>query len=396
MAKGGSGMRKIFIILLLLGAFAALWGGYKFYRAEKSENSPASSTADISLGTIESVVTAQGKLEPKDYVDVGAQVSGMVEKLHVDIGDMVKEGDLIAEIDPDIYESQVQASQARLKTLEAQKKEQQALVTQAQTKLNRNKRLIKDHAISEETLEDARTALDVAKAQLLSFEAQIEEIQSTLEGNKANLSYTKIYAPMDGTVVSQSAKEGQTLNANQTAPVIVQVANLDIMTVKAQVAEADVTKLKPEMPMYFTTLGSQNRRWKGTVKQILPSPETVNDVVLYNVLVDVENKDHQLMTGMTTQMFFVLGKAENVPLVPISALTKRMPEADTDKGRAYQAKVVGKGIETRTIIVGLLDRVNAQIIEGLNVGEKVIVGGGQVTPSSAVKATGRPPGMARL
>lgn len=240
--------------LLLVGI---LWGGFKFYKRDKSQ-STENTMVEVRLGSIEKVVTAQGKLEPKEYVDVGAQVSGLVKKLHVELGDVVKQKDLIAEIDPDVYASQVKGSEARLKTLQAQKAEQLSLVKQANQKLTRNQNLIKEKAVSIEILEDAQTTLEVANAQLLSLKAQIEEAQSTLDGNRANLSYTKIYAPMDGTVVSQSVKEGQTINANQTAPVIVQIANLDIMTVKAQVAEADITKLKVGMPMYFMTLGSMD------------------------------------------------------------------------------------------------------------------------------------------
>jgi macrolide-specific efflux system membrane fusion protein len=350
---------------------------------------------EVRLGSIEKVVTAQGKLEPKEYVDVGAQVSGLVKKLHVELGDVVKQKDLIAEIDPDVYASQVKGSEARLKTLQAQKAEQLSLVKQANQKLTRNQNLIKEKAVSIEILEDAQTTLEVANAQLLSLKAQIEEAQSTLDGNRANLSYTKIYAPMDGTVVSQSVKEGQTINANQTAPVIVQIANLDIMTVKAQVAEADITKLKVGMPMYFMTLGSMDRRWQGTIRQILPSPETVNDVVLYNVLVDIENKDHQLMTGMTTQMFFIVAKKENVPIIPASALFKRIPELDTELGQAYQVKVkTKKDTEVRTVIISLSDRSTAAVEKGLKKGETVLLMNS--LSSSTSNTQGRRAGMARL
>ncbi|MGE4349829.1 MAG: efflux RND transporter periplasmic adaptor subunit [Candidatus Berkiella sp.] len=377
--------------LLLVGI---LWGGFKFYKRDKSQ-STENTMVEVRLGSIEKVVTAQGKLEPKEYVDVGAQVSGLVKKLHVELGDVVKQKDLIAEIDPDVYASQVKGSEARLKTLQAQKAEQLSLVKQANQKLTRNQNLIKEKAVSIEILEDAQTTLEVANAQLLSLKAQIEEAQSTLDGNRANLSYTKIYAPMDGTVVSQSVKEGQTINANQTAPVIVQIANLDIMTVKAQVAEADITKLKVGMPMYFMTLGSMDRRWQGTIRQILPSPETVNDVVLYNVLVDIENKDHQLMTGMTTQMFFIVAKKENVPIIPASALFKRIPELDTELGQAYQVKVkTKKDTEVRTVIISLSDRSTAAVEKGLKKGETVLLMNS--LSSSTSNTQGRRAGMARL
>lgn len=362
-------------IFFALVALAVLGGGFYYYgpyKSEKEKTAVADSGTEVVTGTIEALVTAQGKLEPKDYVDVGAQVSGLVKTLAVEIGDQVEQGQLIAQIDPDVYESRVRADEARLKTLRAQLDEQEALTRLAQTKYTRNQTLIAQNAISREALEDTQTSLETAKAGIASLKAQIEEAQSTLDGDKANLSFTKIYAPMNGTVVSQSVKEGQTINANQTAPVIVQVANLDVMTARAQVAEADIPSISTGTPVYFTTLGSSGRRWEGTVRQVLPSPETVNDVVLYNVLVDVENKDHALMTGMTTQMFFVLGKAENVPVIPVAALGDRVPDKDTEDGKAYNVKMAGKTNETRVVITGLSNRTQAAVLDGLKPGERII------------------------
>ncbi len=387
------------VVLALLGAGG--WYASDHFK-DKSQTQAVLSFADVATGNIESVVTAQGKLEPKDYVDVGAQVSGQIKKLHTDIGAQVKNGDLIAEIDPDVYEAKVSSGMARMKTLEAQKAQQEAEVKQAEQKLGRNEKLFKTKAVSEEIYQDAQTAFDIAKAQLMSLEAQIEEAQSTLEGDETNLSYTKIYSPMGGTIVSHSTKEGQTINASQTAPVIVQVANLDTMTVRAQVAEADIGKLRADMDVYFTTLGSQGRKWHGNIRQILPSPETVNDVVLYNILVDVDNKDRQLMTGMTTQMFFVLGSAKDVMVIPASALIRRLPNADTDDGMAYEVQVMqGRQPVARTVIIGLADRMNAEVKSGLSQGEKVVVSApaastGDSNSSQSRTRGGRMPGMARL
>lgn len=342
--------------------------------ATEREANPSRSIVEIVAGDIEEVVTAQGKLEPKEYVDVGAQVSGQLKMVSVAIGDNVRTGDLIAEIDPQIYEARLAADEARLRTLEAQRVEQQVLVDQARQTLARNEKLYKSNAISKQVFEDADTALKIAAAKLVAVEAQIEESRSTIDGDKANLNYTKIFAPMSGTVVLQGVREGQTLNASQSAPTIVQLANLDTMTVRAQVAEADIMRIKPGMPVYFKTLGSRDRRWHGKVRQILPSPEVINDVVLYSVLVDVENTDRELMTGMSTQMFFVLGKAKNVPLVPTAALTRRLARQDGERGEAHQVQVVdGSGTVERTVHIGLMDRTNAEIRAGLNLGDRIIV-----------------------
>ena len=377
--------------LLTLGLLLLAGGGWAYTQSSHSEEAEKAKTslATLATGTLEDLVTAQGTLEPKDYVDVGAQASGQVKVLAAEVGDEVKKGDLIAEIDPEVFETRVAADEARLKTLQAQKSQQEAELLSARQKLKRNQVLIKDNAISKEVLEDAQTAVKVADAQLAALDAQIEEAVSTLEGDKASLSYTKIYSPMDGTVVSQSVRQGQTVNANQTTPTIVQVANLDVMTVKAQVAEADIMKLKEGMDTYFTTLGSGSRRWKGVVRQILPAPEVINDVVLYNVLVDVDNKDRQLMSGMSTQMFFVAAKADNVLLIPVSALNKPLPANDNEKGQAYSVKVAsGKESIEKMVYIGLMDRSFGEVKEGLSAGDKVVLPA-SAAPKSAQGGMGR-------
>lgn len=374
MSVNGPKRRRFKFVLITLLVLVAVGAGAWFaWKAPASKNPAATMmTVKVQTTTVDDVVTAQGKLEPRDYVDVGAQVSGQLEKIHFELGDVVKAGDLLAEIDPEVYEKRVEADEAALKRLQAQRLEQEAGVLQAQQKFDRNKKLVKAKAVSQENFQDAETALKIAQAQLAALDAQIAEAQSTLEGDQANLGYTKIYAPMDGTVVVQSVQEGQTLNASQQAPTLVQLANLDTMTVRAQVAEADIMRLKADMPVSFTTLGSQGRTWTGTVRQILPSPETINDVVLYNVLVDVDNKDRQLMTGMSTQMFFEINKAENVLALPVSALGKRVQDQDGEGTLAYSVRVVqGRKIEDRVVQIGLMNRTMAEVKSGLSAGDEV-------------------------
>lgn len=363
------------LVLLTLGALS-----YFFMSGSDDAQTHAYSFIAPTRGAIEETVTAQGKLEPKEFVDVGAQISGQLLKLHKEIGDTVKKGELIAEIDPKIYTAQVAADEARLKTLHAGLAEQNAQVAFTQSVYNRNARLMKDDAVSRETLDASLKEYKAAQARAASYKAQIEEATSQLEANTANLGYTKIYAPIDGTIVSQTSKEGQTLNANQTAPVIVQVADLDTMTVRAQVAEADISRLKAGMPVYFTTLGSE-RRWESTLRQLLPSPDaTVVDVVLYNALVDVENTDRSLLTGMSTQMFFLLGRDEQALLIPAQALGKKLPRTEGAKGEPYEVMVeTPKGPVSRTVEIGLMNRTQAQVLSGLSENERVAIASGTAT-----------------
>ncbi len=384
----------LLLLVVLAGAGYGAWSYFTPAADEKAETHPVK----IVRGDIEDVVTAQGKLEPREYVNVGAQVSGQLEKLYVDIGDTVKAGDPIADIDPEIYESQVAGDEARLKTLTAQRAEQEALLEQAKRNRLRNEKLAKQKAISQEVFDDSDTEVKIAEAKLSSLDAQIEEASSTLEGNKANLNYTKIFAPIAGTVVTLSAREGETLNANQTTPTIVQLADLDTMTVKAQVAEADITRIAVDMPVYFTTLGARERKWTTTVRQILPTPETINDVVLYNVLADVDNKDRQLMSSMSTQMFFVRGQAQNVLVIPVTALGKRVSKEDSEAGQAYEIQLItAKGFVKKIIHIGLSDRTNAEVTAGLKEGDEVLVSALLSAPSaSSSPRRGGLRGMARL
>src|SRR5215470_20121700 len=304
--------------LLALAAGGSSWGVHVW--AARAGAAAQLTIATVQRGDLEDTVTATGILQPRDYVDVGTQVSGQLEKLHVEIGSRVKAGQLIAEIDPTVYRSHVEADQAQLRTQQAQVVDKQAQLTLAEQQHERQVNLMKDNATTQDALQTAEAALGSARAQVDVLKAQIEQTQSTLRGDQANLSYTKIYAPMSGTVVAQSAKQGQTLNANQQAPVIVRIADLSTMTVQSQVSEADIAKLRAGMRVYFTTLGDASKRWYGTLRQINPTPETVNNVVLYDALFDVANPDGQLMTQMTAQVFFVTAEAKDSVLVPVGAL----------------------------------------------------------------------------
>jgi len=391
--KTSTGKKKI---ISLVAAVSLVGGGfYWFAGAAQKPREDRFRPVAVTQSTIEEVITAQGKLEPKEYVDVGSQVSGQLKQIHVEIGDMVTKGQLLAEIDPRVYEARVEANQARLNSLKAQLNEQKAQAVLAKQNLTRNQNLIGINAVSRQVLQESEAEAAVAEARVGATMAQINEVESNLRGDRTNLGFTKIHAPMAGTVTTMPAREGQTLNANQTAPLIMQIANLDMMTVRAQVAEADVTRLKENMPAHFSTLGDAERRWEGTVRQILPSPEVLNDVVLYNVLIDVRNEGRQLMTGMSTQVFFIFGKAENVPVVPAEALNQRVPEEDNEKGKAYRVRVLTEsGPKERVIHAGLQTRTQAQVTAGLESGERILLKRPSATNSQRTNIPGG--GMGRF
>jgi macrolide-specific efflux system membrane fusion protein len=330
--------------------------------------------AAIELGDIEDSTTALGNLQPRDYVDVGTQVSGQLRKLYFDLGDTVEKGALLAEIDPTVYLSRVEADRAQLLNLRAQLADKQAQLALAQQQFQRQTNLARASATSQEALQSAEAAQRSAAAQVDAIRAQIQQTESTLKGDEANLGYTKIYAPMSGTIVSQTAKQGQTLNANQQAPIIYRIADLSTMTVTTQVSEADVSKLRIGMDAYFTTLGQPERRWYGNLRQVLPTPEVLNNVVLYNALFDVPNPNRELMTQMSAQVFFVSAAAKNVPLVPMAALRPARRDDNAPRG-SYVAKVMKADgtIEDRIVAIGVGNRVAAEVKSGLAVGEQVVL-----------------------
>ncbi len=380
------------VILLALAG-----GGWALLAQKNGKDKESIETAAVTRSTIQETVTAQGKLEPKDYVDVGVQVSGQLKKLHVEIGDVVKKSDLLAELDPLPYQAKVAGDEAKLASLRAQIEQQKAQEALDKSQLKRAQELMKIKAVSQDELETKATALKVTQANIQSLEAQSKEAEANLESDKINLGYTKVYAPMDGIVADRTAREGQTLNANQTTPKILTLADLNIMTVRAQVAEADVMRLKPGMEAQFAPLGAQDRRWKGVIRQILPTPQIVNDVVLYDALIDVENNDRQLMNGMSAQVFFELGRAENALTIPMRALGRRVADRDSDKGRAYQVKVMNGGKpEDRVVYVGLTTRSQAEIRDGLQENDAVQLDNRLDTTNGGIRAPRMPPGGARL
>ena len=388
--------------LIIAACVVLAGGGYYAWRTWFAAGDSANSllTAAVTRGDIEDTVTATGTLQPKDYVDVGTQVSGQLKKLLVDIGAVVTKGQLLAEIDPTVYQSKVDADHAQLLNQQAQIADKQAQLALAQLQFARQQNLARDNATSKDALRIAEASQQSAHAQLDAFKAQMQQIESALHGDEANLGYTKIFAPMAGTVVSQAAKQGQTLNANQQAPIIMRIADLSTMTVEAQVSEADIPKLRIGMDVYFTTLGGDNRRFYGKLRQIPPTPTVVNNVVLYDALFDVPNPDRILMTQMTAQVFFVASSAKDAALVPLPALhqaavkgrtrggrgvTSTDPRSQFSGGRALVSVIGsdGKAAE-REVKVGVMNRVSAQITAGLEPGEKVVVG--VKTPAASVQA----------
>lgn len=379
--------RRRWPFLALAALVAAGGGAYAYVARERAgAEAPVFQTGKVETGDIETLVTAIANIQPKTYVDVGTQVSGQLRTVSPEVGDVVKKNDLLAEIDPTVYQTRVTGDRANLDNLKAQLAQAQAQLVLDKLRNERAQQLLANQSGSKDAADAALATERISEAKIDALAAQIKQTQATLDGDLANLGYTKIYAPMDGTVVSLSAKPGQTLNANQSAPIVLRIADLQTMTVTAQVAEGDIPRIKVGTPAYFNTLGLPDRRWEGAVRQIEPTPTVVNDVVLYNVLIDVPNDDLTLMTNMTAQVFFRLGEAKGATLAPTAAIR-------TGRDGSKTVRVLGSGgaVEERKVVTGLSNRSQTQILEGLSAGETVITGSARAPSSTGGQGGNRPP-----
>lgn len=388
--------RKLAAGLACVGALGLAYAAYTW----NNDTSASPILVAATRGDVENLVTAIGNLQPLNTVDVGAQVSGQLKTLHVKIGDDTRKGELVAEIDTPVAAAKVDADRAQLQNLRAQLSDKLSANTLTNAQAGRQTRLKSAGATSQDAFDIATSAQQSGEAQVKAVQAQITQAESTLKADQATLGYARIYAPMTGTVTAIQAKEGQTLNANQQAPTILTISDLATMTVYTQVSEADIPKLRLGMDAYFTTLGNATRRYSGKLRQILPTPTVVNNVVLYTALFDVANPDRTLMPQMTAQVFFVLGAAYNSVVVPVAALNYTDAAQPRTAGIPVQQRpgeqrrrpatvtvVLPSGArDVRNVVVGISNRVDAEIVSGLAPGEKVIAG----TQAPGAVKTSRP------
>ncbi len=331
-------------------------------------------------------------LQASKLVAVGAQVSGQIEKLAVQLGDELKQDDLVAQIDNLTQQNSLKEANAALNSLNAQIRAKQAQIHQAQAEYNRQKGMLADNASSRSDYESTEASLTIYKAELEQLKAELERAKISVDNAKLDLGYTTIRAPFDGTVVYSAVEEGQTVNANQTTPTIIELAKLDKMTIKAQISEADVVNVHPGLPVYFTILGKPNKRYHGTLRAIEPGPTLMDgddkdlsvsndEAIYYHGLFEVDSPDRVLRIGMTAQVSVVLDQANDALLVPSQVLIRQPGAKDR-----YQVPVLENGKEVlRDVTVGINNKVNAQITSGLAEGEQVILG----MPGQSATSSGR-------
>ncbi|QPF31745.1 MacA family efflux pump subunit [Acinetobacter lwoffii] len=445
------------LIMATVIAIALIAAGWYFLKPK--EQPPQYITAEVTQGDIESSVLATGILEATKMVSVGAQVSGQVRKMYVELGDQVKQGQLIARIDSVRQENDLKTAEASIKNQMAQLAVRQANLAKVEAEYNRQKAMYAQDATSRSELESAFANYKTAQADITAINAQIEQSRLTLATAKEDLGYTQIVAPMDGTIVAIVTEEGQTVNANQSAPTIVKLAKLDTMTIKAEISEADVMKVEEGQTVYFTTLGNNEKKIYAKLRQVEPAPNSINtdsntssssssSAVYYNALFDVPNEDGKLRIDMTAQVYIVLDEAKNVLTIPAAAIqgSNRPPRANRGEARGEGSRGEG-GPASRSeaesaqgnrpagerparlnlseaelalieqgkaqrgmvrvlqadgtakptpVLIGLNNRATAQVLKGLKRGDQVVIADGSDTSNDAAKRGGNSRGPMRM
>lgn len=365
-------MKKTIIFLI----FLSLIFGYFFLN--KDDNEISYITTKLKKGDIIQSVEASGEVYARDLIDVGAQVGGQIKKLFVKLGDRVNSGDMIAQIDMVTQQNSVDKEKAQLEIYKANLNS--ALISEkiSKTQYYRELNLLKSNASSKEDIENAKNTYALNQAKVKEIKSQIKQTQIELDTANTKLGYTKISAPISGTIVSLPVEEGKTINANQTTPTIAKLADLTKMEIKLEIAEGDILKIKKGMKVYYTILSSP-KKFVGTISSIDPALTTLSDgsynkseksngssnsnAVYFYASVLVDNLDNTLKIGMTTETSIVIAEAKNVYYLPIQAIKS------DEKGEFVDTINGGK----KYIKTGISDNTIVQIISGLNKDDEVIL-----------------------
>lgn len=391
-------MKKRFFILL--GLLVAAGVAYYFF-SNNSKQETTYLTESVTRGNVEKTVVASGSVESVNEVDVGAQASGKITKLYVKLGQEIKKGEMIADIDSTTQINTLNTKKAALVSYQAQLKAKKTAYDAALSSYNRLSKLYTQKATSLDSVNTAKSTLDNAKAEMEAVEANIKQAEIEVNTAETNVGYTKITAPMDGTVISVPVSEGQTVNANQTTPTIVTIADLSKMKIKPEISEGDITKVKAGQEVSFTILSDSQTVYHSVIDSVDPANTTTSDssstsslssssssttsAIYYYANVLIDNPDRTLRIGMTTENNIKIANAKDVLFVSNMAIQKR-------DGKSFVNVLNDKNQpEPREVEIGVQNDFKTEIKSGLNEGEKVIVS--QVANGEQVGSMPRGPRM---
>ena len=392
-------MKKRFFILLGLAVAA---GAAYYFLSSNNKQETTYLTESVTRGNVEKTVVASGSVESVNEVDVGAQASGKITKLYVKLGQEIKKGEMIADIDSTTQINTLNTKKAALVSYQAQLKAKRTAYDVALSSYNRLSKLYTQKATSLDSLNTAKSTLDNAKAEMEAIEANIKQAEIEVNTAETNVGYTKITAPMDGTVISVPVSEGQTVNANQTTPTIVTIADLSKMKIKPEISEGDITKVKAGQEVSFTILSDNQTVYHSVIDSVDPANTTTSDssstssstssssssttsAIYYYANVLIDNPDRTLRIGMTTENNIKIANAKDVLLVSNMAIQKR-------DGKNFVNVLNDKNQpEQREVETGVQNDFHTEIKSGVNEGEKVIVS--QVANGEQVGSMPRGPRM---
>lgn len=374
--------RKHIVLSIIIIACLSIY----YYRHKTSKEEVMYITAEVKRTNINKTISATGEVIVNNLTDVGAQVSGKIEKLYVVLGQEVKKGDMIAQIDSTTQQNEVDMNKAKLQTYRAQLKAYKISLKVAKSKYERGQKLIKVNAISKESFEDLENDYELAKAKITELESLINQTEISLSTAETNLGYTKINAPIDGTIVSVPVKEGQTVNSGLSTPTIVQIANLNEVEILMEISEGDITNITTGIKVDYSVLGDETT-YTTTLKTIDPALTLLtndnytgivgsSEAIYYYGRLVVPNKDRKLRIGMTTQNTIYVADAEDVLAVPSVAIYTK------DNGiKCVKILKDDNTVEEKVIRTGITDNIMTEIKGGLYGGEKVVIS--QLTASEA-------------
>ena len=354
------------VIILILAMFITT----------KIKNRVRYETREINRCTITQFVEASGTINPVNTVSVGSTVSGLIKDIYVDYNSQVKKGQILAQIDPATFEATVKQNEAQIANAQANLAKLQAIAEYDQKTYQRYKNLYEKNFVARSELDQAYSTYKSDLAQIASARAQISQYHASLQTAKTNLGYTKIIAPVDGTVISREIDLGQPVAASFQAPELFTIAqDLTKMQIEVNVSEADIGKVKEGQDVKYTLDGYADSIFEGKVTQVRLASTNTSNVVTYSVIVDVANDDLKLKPGMTANVSIITDKSENVLCAPTTAL-KFTPNTDGTKYKTKGIWIMKKRTPERiTIETGASDDARTEIIsDKIKEGTKVIVG----------------------
>ena len=376
-------------LLWIAGLCLLVAASFAYYVRVDVSAAPTQLTFDtVSRGDVVATVEATGTLQPLDTVQVGTQVSGTIATIGTDFNQLVKRGQVLATLDPAIYQSQIDQARANVIRLQAEVERAQVQYEDAALRLKRAEQLAAEQLLAQQEVDTARSTTRVAQASLTGARAQLTQAQAALTQANVNLSHTVIKAPADGIVLNRAVEAGQTVSAGLQAPTLFVIArDLRRLELQARVDESDIGGVRPGAPVVFTVDAYPRREFTGTVRLVQLQPQTVQNVVTYTTVIDVPNDNELLKPGMTSTVSIQIDRADNALKVPAAAVRFVPTEQILKEFPAATSETAGTGARRRAAAVwqlvdGRLHRIPVRV--GVSDGTQIAISSDQLNEGASI------------